>query len=160
GYHWLRIVTQPVLLLVFMVCALFLPAVTLHFYLIFPRPKAFLERHWRWVLAIVYGMPLFFFLLLLSGYLRVQWIYRGGPVSGLIVPVEPGSPGDVTTTGVRLLLLEMLAEIYVYFAIAALWYLGSVASLIHSYRTAANPMERQQVKWILLGALAASVPMG
>ncbi len=32
GYHWARIVTQPVLLLVFMTCSLLLPSVTLHFY--------------------------------------------------------------------------------------------------------------------------------
>ena len=42
GYHWARIATQPALLLVFMVCSVFLPVVSLHFYLVFPRPKAFL----------------------------------------------------------------------------------------------------------------------
>src|SRR5262249_10183595 len=33
GYHWWRIVTQPVLLFIFMTCAILLPAVSLHFYL-------------------------------------------------------------------------------------------------------------------------------
>src|SRR5947199_215854 len=44
GYHWSHIATQPVLVLIFMVCAVLLPVVSLHFYLIFPRKKAWLER--------------------------------------------------------------------------------------------------------------------
>src|SRR5262249_6651854 len=70
----------------------------------------------------------------------------------------PGEAGDATG-GVRLLLLEMLYEIYVYFGVAALWYLASVACLVHSYRTAADSTERNQVKCILFGCLAALVPV-
>ena len=43
---------------------------------------------------------------------------------------------------------------------AALWYLASVVSLVHSYRHAADATERNQVKWILFGAVAALVPIG
>jgi transcriptional regulator with GAF, ATPase, and Fis domain len=147
GYHWSRIVTQPVLLVVFMVCAILLPAVSLHFYLVFPRPKGFLERHPRRTLAALYGLPLAFLVLLLSNYLRVRWLYRRGMAEGV--------PGDVGP-----LLDEMLLEIYVYFGVAAVWYLASVVCLVHSYRTAANGTEQNQVKWILFGALAALVPIG
>src|SRR5262249_34540327 len=66
GYHWARIVTQPVLLVGFIVCSVMLPAVTLHFYLLFPRPKAILQRYPRRVLLAIYGVPVFFLLLLLS----------------------------------------------------------------------------------------------
>src|SRR5262245_37726146 len=34
GYHWWQILTRPTLLLVFMVCSVLLPAVSLHFYLV------------------------------------------------------------------------------------------------------------------------------
>ena len=34
----------------FTVCGVLLPVVSLHFYLIFPRPKQFLLRHPRWTL--------------------------------------------------------------------------------------------------------------
>jgi transcriptional regulator with GAF, ATPase, and Fis domain len=143
GYHWSRIVTQPALLVVFMVCSVLLPPVSLHFYLLFPRPKAFMLRRPRVALLTIYGPPCVFLLLLLTNYLRVRW----HNLAGL---------GD----SVKWLLAELLFEIFCYFAIAALWYVAGVVSLLHSYRTAANPTERNQVKWIFYGAAAALVPIG
>src|SRR5262249_28745129 len=83
GYHWSRIVTQPVLFVVFIVCSVLLPAVSLHFYLLFPRPKEFLERRPRTTLLAVYGPALLFLLLLLSGYLRIRWLNREGHPDGV-----------------------------------------------------------------------------
>jgi transcriptional regulator with GAF, ATPase, and Fis domain len=161
GYHWSRIVTQPVLLIVWMGCAIFLPAVTLHFYLVFPSPKAFFDRHVRRYLLVIYGPALVFFLLLLSGYLRIR-LLDGAETAGLLARLEGGLPaaGSESASGVRLVLVEMLSEIYCYFGVALLWYLLSLASLVHSYRHAANVTERNQVKWILFGATAACVPLG
>jgi transcriptional regulator with GAF, ATPase, and Fis domain len=139
GYHWWRIVTQPVLLLGFMVSAVLLPAVGLHFYMLFPRPKEVLEQHPRRVLAVIYGPPVFFLLLLVSGYLRVRWFAHQAQAA---------------------LLQEMVWEIYIYFGVALVWYLASIACLIHSLRRAANTTEKNQVKWILFGALTALVPIG
>ncbi|HXG13338.1 MAG TPA: sigma 54-interacting transcriptional regulator [Gemmataceae bacterium] len=148
GYHWLRITTQPVLFLVFMVSSILLPAVSLHFYLVFPRPKGFLLRYPRRTLLVIYGPPLLFLLLLVSGYLRVRWLFHGG-----------GSPeSQAAVLGV--LLDEILVIVYVYFGVAVLWYLASVVCLVHSYQSAADATERNQVKWILIGALAAMVPIG
>jgi transcriptional regulator with GAF, ATPase, and Fis domain len=151
GFHWSRIVTQPLLLIVFMACAVFLPAVTLHFYLVFPRPKALLERHGRAALAVVYGPAAVFFGLLLSGYLwprlwGIDW-FSGFDGSG-----PPASDLRV--------LLTARGQIYTYFGVALLLYLFSLSCLVHSFRTAVNATERNQVKWILLGATAAVVPMG
>ena len=148
GYHWMRIVTQPVLLLVFMTCGLLLPAVTLHFYLVFPRPKRLLERHPRWILTLLYGPPAFFLVLLLSGYLRVRGLYPAG---------ASDSPYP---DAVALTLREILIEIYIYFGVAALFYLLSVVSLVHSFFRAADAAEKNQVKWILFGAAAALAPIG
>jgi transcriptional regulator with GAF, ATPase, and Fis domain len=148
GYHWMRIVTQPALVLVFMACALLLPSVTLHFYLVFPRPKRFLERGRPWVLALLYGPPAVFFMLLVLTYVRLRGFYPAG---------ASDSPYP---DAVRLTLLEMRTEIYVYFMIAAALYVASVASLLHSYFAAADAVERNQVKWILIGAASAIVPIG
>ncbi|HEY7308412.1 MAG TPA: sigma 54-interacting transcriptional regulator [Gemmataceae bacterium] len=143
GYHWHRLVTQPALILVFMICSILLPAVSLHFYLVFPRPKAILDRAPRRVLTLLYGPPVFFLLLLISGYIRIQWQYN-----------------VFRNPDVQFLLDEMLFEIYCYFGVAALWYLASVVGLVHSYRTAVGATERNQVKWILFGTLASLAPIG
>ncbi|MFM7151355.1 MAG: hypothetical protein ACKO23_16080, partial [Gemmataceae bacterium] len=161
GYHWSRIVTSPVLISVFMACAVLLPAITLHFYLVFPRPKQFFVKHPWVVLLAIYGPPLFFLTMFLQGYLRVRWLDQGGS-SGMWMGIEGAlgqSAGD-PSTGVRMLLLEMLYEIYLYFGIAALWYLFSIASLVHSFRTAENSIQRNQVKWILIGSAASLIPIG
>src|SRR5207245_7640816 len=78
GYHWARIAAQPVLLVVFMVCGVLLPAVSLQFYLVFPRPKKFFQNKPRLWLAAIYGPPLAFLVALVIGYLRVRWLTHGG----------------------------------------------------------------------------------
>jgi transcriptional regulator with GAF, ATPase, and Fis domain len=142
GYHWARIVAQPALLLVFMTCCLLMPSVTLHFYLVFPRPKRFVERRPRWTLALLYVPPLSFLVLLVRAYVWLHWLY-------------PGDERIVAPT-----LEEMKAEIYIYFGIAALLYLMSVGCLLHSFFSATDATEKNQVKWILIGAAAALAPIG
>ena len=148
GYHWARIATQPVLLVVFMACAMLLPPVTLHFYLVFPRPKRVLERRPRWVLTLLYGPAVVFLLLMLWAYLRLQWLYSAGDID---------SPHAET---VGLTLKEILWEIYLYFPVAGLWYLASIVALVHSFFVSSNAIERNQVKCILIGAAAALAPIG
>lgn len=148
GYHWWRIATQPILLIPFVVCAILLPAVSLHFYLVFPRAKQVVERHPTWVFLAIYGPAVCFLIVLISAYLNIRWLTHG-----------TGSD-QVDPVTVRALLRWLLLEIYAYFAVAALSYLVSVACLIHSYRTARDATERNQVKWILFGAMAALVPIG
>jgi transcriptional regulator with GAF, ATPase, and Fis domain len=144
GFHWSLIATQPVLLLVFMVCGILLPAVTLHFYLVFPRPRWVLERYPVVTLAVVYVPPLLFLLVLVWGYLHVRWLYRSG------------SDDD----GLEKLLIEILVEVLCYFVVAAVWYVASVVCLVISWRTARDTTERNQVKTILFGGAAALVPIG
>jgi transcriptional regulator with GAF, ATPase, and Fis domain len=142
GYHWHRIVTQRLLILVFMVCSILLPAVSLHFYLVFPRPKTILDRAPRLVLFVLYGLPLFFLVLLISDYSLIRLLFKSG------------------YTDVGPLLDAMLFQIYCYFGVAAMWYLASVVCLLHSYRTASSITERNQVKCLLFGTLASLAPIG
>ena len=161
GYHWFQILTQPMLLVVFMTCAVLLPSVSLHFNLVFPRSRPFFEdRSWGWLL-VIYGLPSLFLLLMFMDYLAVRR-YDGGGGAGLLAGFEGavGAGADDPTGKVRFLLGRILFYIYVYFGIAALWFLAGIACLVHSYRTAASVVERNQVKWILLGSLAAVLPIG
>lgn len=143
GYHWIRIAAQPLLLLPFICCAVLLPVVLLHFYVVFPRPKRWFET--RPVLSLVgmYGLPAAWLLVLMG-----TWLFVHLQVRGLI-------EGSVEHS-----LSILLGEIYSYLFVAALLYGASVVCLLHSFRAAADLTERNQVKWILFGSLVAVVPIG
>ncbi len=141
GYHWSRIATQPVLVLPFMGCAVLLPAVSLHFYLVFPRPKDFVLRHPRWTLLAIYGPPTAFLAALVGSYIRLR---------------QARNSTDALAGAWDL--FNRQASICL--RVAAAWYLASVVALIHSYRSANSVIERNQVKCILLGAVLALVPIG
>jgi transcriptional regulator with GAF, ATPase, and Fis domain len=144
GYHWTHIANQPPLVIGFTICGVLLPVVSLHFYLIFPRPKQFLQRHPRWTLAALYGLPVGFLLLILALYLRARLLFRGD-----------APPVQITDA-----LADLRTVAYVYLGVAASLYLLSIAALIHSFRTVIDLMERNQVKWILIGASLALLPIG
>jgi transcriptional regulator with GAF, ATPase, and Fis domain len=143
GYHWGQIIPQSALLLGFMFCAILLPAASLHLFLVFPQPRSFYTRAPYAAVGLVYAPAIFFFLLILTGYLRVRWMFN-----------ENASPDTV-----HLLLRELLAEIYACILLAVLYFAASIACLIYAYRKAANVSERKQVEWVLLGYLAAVLPI-
>jgi transcriptional regulator with GAF, ATPase, and Fis domain len=145
GYNWAHIATQPVLLLVFMVCCVLLPAVTLHFYLVFPRPKPWLLRRPGWALAAMYGVPAGFLLALAGLYFHARWLVQSHPPETAAIEAALGR-------------LQFTAIAYI--GVAPLWYLASVLALLHSYRWAADATERNQVKCLLFGALLATLPIG
>src|SRR5262249_16296430 len=57
GYHWTEIVVLPQLIYPFALFAVFVPIVSLHFYLVFPRENPVLTRYRRTVLGALYGVP-------------------------------------------------------------------------------------------------------
>lgn len=142
GYHWTEIVTEPVLIYPFAAFALFVPVVSLHFYLVFPRPNAVLERHRRPVLRALYGIPTAYLAILWGSMLRARWL---------------GSHAQPRVTFalrfVRGLALGYIALSVVIFALCVL-------CLIVSYRAARTRAERNQVKWILLASLISSLLIG
>jgi transcriptional regulator with GAF, ATPase, and Fis domain len=140
GYHWTHIATTWWLLIPFMVCAVLLPAASLHFYLVFPRKQRFHERHPWATLAAIYAVPLAFLTVMIVEYLVLR-----GQIDR----------GDATDGSYRPLLLTS----YTYFGVAAVWYLASVIALLHSFRTVTDPTEKNQVKLIFYGAVLALVPI-
>jgi transcriptional regulator with GAF, ATPase, and Fis domain len=138
GYHWSLIATSPVLLVVFIICAVLLPVASLHFYLVFPRKKPWLERYPRRTLAAIYGIPLANLACLIGVYAYVRWSAEWA--------AEP-----------RFYPKEL---IFLSFAIAMLWYVACLAALIHSLRTVEDPMERKQVKCILTAVVISYLLIG
>jgi len=144
GYHWWRIATQPMLIFCFQAGAIFLPAVSLHFFMIFPKQKLFLVRRPLITFSVVYGVPSLFLFLMITGYFRLRMIYGVDAASA---------------EGSNFILREMLLEIYFYLAVAFVWFLGCIGCLIHSFRNASDETQRNQVKWILMGCIAALAPI-
>ena len=144
GYHWWRIATQPILIFCFQAGAIFLPAVSLHFFMIFPKQKLFLVRRPLVTFSLVYGVPSLFLFLMITGYFRLRMIYGVDAASA---------------EGSNFILREMLLEIYFYLAVAFVWFLGCIGCLIHSFRNASDETQRNQVKWILMGCIAALAPI-
>ncbi len=165
GYNWSHIATQPALLLVFMTCSVLLPPVTLHYFLVFPRPKPGLLRRPGWALAAVYGVPGTFLLVLALLYAHARWLVHSLPAPAEAGLAAAGAAGFATAAApsiaaVLAALGRLEVTILAYIAVAPLWYLASVLALLHSYRRAADSTECNQVKAILVGALLASLPIG
>lgn len=148
GYHWLWIASSPPLVLVLLICTVLLPVVCLHFYISFPRPKAFYRRHPRWTLAILFGVPGLVLVAMLPTYLTLVWVRR-------FTEPEP----DPATVNAILGVFQYIIAVSI--AVSGCLFLGCIISLIHSYLTSQpGSRERNQVKWILTGALAAAIPIG
>ncbi len=140
GYHWTEIVVLPQLIYPFAFFAVFVPVVNLHFYLVFPRENPVLIRYRRAVLAALYGVPAAF-LMVLWGNMR--W-------SGWLGSHQAGSRVESALGLVRSLALG-------YIALAAVTFLLGIICLGVSYVSAETRAERNQVKWILLASLLASL---
>ncbi len=138
GYHWSEIVVFRLLIFLFAPFAMLVPVVSLHFYLVFPRPSPVLAGRRRRIGAILYGLPLVF---LAALWTSMAW--------ASLAP--PGPDGSV---GIALGAIKGLALTYV--GLAVVIFGVCLACLIASYRTARDRAERNQVRWILLASLLAS----
>ena len=143
GYHWTEIVVRPALIYPFVFFALLVPVVNLHFFLVFPRQNPVLLRHRRLVLIVLYGIPVVFLVAIWGSMYMSHWfrLYDSG----------------VRTTAAERV-IRGLALCYI--AIATLIFSLCIPCLVFSYRRARTRAEKNQVKWILLASLIASVLIG
>jgi len=140
GYHWTEIVVEPALIYPFAAFAVFVPVVSLHFYLVFPRTNPVLAAHRRLVLGALYGIP--------SAYLAAIW--------GVMVwsrwLSEFADESQVTPVlwTIRNLALGYIGLAVVLFGLCVL-------CVAVSFRRAGTRAERNQVQWILLASLISSL---
>ncbi len=139
GYHWSQIVVFLPLIYLFAAFAVFVPIVSLHFYLVFPRPNPLLVAHRRVLLRLLYGVPI--------GALLAMW--------GCMAWSRMMSEGPWVEFALDL--LRRLALGYVGFAFVL--FVACFLCLIYSYRTSPTPAERNQVRWILLATLLSFLPI-
>jgi transcriptional regulator with GAF, ATPase, and Fis domain len=143
GYHWTEIVVRPWLIYGFVFFALLVPVVNLHFFLLFPRPNPLFQARRRLVLAALYGIPAVFLAAIWGCMYASHWlrVYQAGADQ---IPLEQ--------------IIRGLALSYV--GVAAVIFALCIPCLFFSYRRAQTRAERNQVKWILLASLIASVLIG
>ncbi|MEO6808266.1 MAG: sigma 54-interacting transcriptional regulator [Isosphaeraceae bacterium] len=139
GYHWSQIVVHRPLIFGFALFAVFVPVLSLHFYLLFPRPNPVYVAYRRRVLAALYGVPTAWLLAMWSLMAWTSWQPQGAAVER------------------ALFTLKSLALGYVVLAVLIL--LLCLACLIYSFRKATTRAERNQVRWILLATLIALLPI-
>ncbi|MCH7687563.1 MAG: hypothetical protein IH899_12930 [Planctomycetes bacterium] len=147
GFHWWVIAASLWLNIPFVVCAVLVPAVLLHFFLVFPRPKQPLSKAPFWTLAGIYLLPggvIVWFLWLLVNASRLQF----------------REVSDANVESIRQALQSLYGGIYWYLVVATIYFVLMLIALWQSYRTARNPLERRQLIWILGAGLVASPLIG
>ena len=144
GYHWWLIAGNLWLNIPFAMCAVLVPVVTLHFFLIFPQPIMPLTRHPLLTMLGLYLIPIVAILAFITilGYCR--WL-----------------SGNAASSPELSLALQWLRRcIQAYLLFAGLAFGATLAALLQHAFTTGNPMQQQQVKWILWAALIATLPVG
>jgi hypothetical protein len=143
GNHWWVMAANLWLILPCATCGILLPAVFLHFFLVFPRPKPFLQRFRIVSLAAVYLVP---------GLAAVSLLGFVGVTSRL------HEPGEAANLGELLPMLEGLRTgIFAYIGVSVVYFLLSLAALWDSRRHVQTAKEQKQLDWIWGGSLLALI---
>ena len=143
GNHWWVMAANLWLIVPCATCGILLPAVLLHFFLVFPRPKLFLQQHRVLSMLGVYLVPS---LAVAATMLVVSLTSR------------IHTPGEAADVAELLPILDGLRYgIYGYFCVAAVYFLLSLYVLWQSLQQSQQAKERQQLRWIWHGATLASV---
>lgn len=146
GFHWMRISPSPWLFSPFLIAAVFLPVVSLHFNLIFPRQNQLYARHRAPFLLALYIPPALFAIFAMVEYWHIKGLSLAARDAEGVTLVENA--------------LSLLARfIHFYMAFGFLCYLAGIFSLVNSFRNARSETERNQVKWILYGSFMSTVPL-
>ena len=147
GFHWWVIAASLWLNIPFVVCAVLVPAVLLHFFLVFPRPKQPLSESPFWTLTGIYLLP---------GGVIVWFLWLLVNASWLQLSEVP----DANVESIRPTLQFLRWGIKGYLAVAIIYFVLMLIALWQSYGAARNPLERRQLTWILGAGLVASPFIG
>jgi len=144
GYHWWLIAGTLWLIVPFTICAMLVPVVTLHFFLVYPQPKRPLAEWPRVMLAALYAVPVVAMVIIVSIVMYSSWMYTHG----------------ASDQEIRRILLTLNQAIHIYLLIAGAYFVATLVALLNSFFTVRNPIVHSQVKWILWAGLVATLPVG
>lgn len=139
GYHWSVIAGETWLIYPFATLIVFVPVLSLHFYLIFPKPNPVFARHRRAMLGFLYAAPT---ATVVGLWLTMSWSRWGQ---------------DAQHVEVAIGVLRVLALGYICFAVVL--FVVCLGCLIDSYRRALTGSERNQVRWVLVATILSVLPI-
>ncbi len=151
GYNWWIIAGILTLNIPFVIAAILIPAITLHFFITYPRVIPWLGKYPVGLLRIVYSIPVITTLLILGclTYLRFTSHINNDDLIDLEYPKH-----------VIQIVSILRWAVYAYIGVAGLYYLATLAALIYGYLKSQNAYERNQLKWIALAGLISTIPVG
>ena len=146
GFHWWVVASSLLLNVPFVACAVCVPVVSLHFFLTYPRRTWPLTNFPRVALTLLYSVPVIGFVWMVGMLGYTEWLRHA------------------TSTGATETLAECMKQlrdgIYVFMTFAASCFLVMLGALALGYLRTANPIERNQLKWMFWGGLSAVIPVG
>lgn len=143
AFHWSNLIGSRLLVYPFVFCAMLLAPMSLHFYLLFPRPLRVIRRWPRTTLVSIYLVPSVAIVWMFACLLEINALYRqGGQVDAL-----------------RGALHELSTLIYSYLAVSVVLFALGQGVLVFSYFRSRTRAQRNQVTWILAAMLLALLPM-
>lgn len=143
GNHWWVMSAYVWLIVPCAVCGILLPAVFLHFCLVFPRPKPVLQAFPRLCLLGVYVLPCLAVIVTLVIVIETSQLH------------DPGDRSHQAELGP--ILRGLRYGIYSYFGVAATYFLLALVAIWHSLQNAQQSKERQQIRWIGISSTLASI---
>ena len=155
GSHWWAVAGSLWLTVPFAVSAVLLPAVLLHLFLFFPKPKSFVLLWPAAAGCVIYAVPLLLALLLAGEIIGADWLSGVSPVGpfGNIWSAELGAIAGG-------LLLAARTTISISVLSAGCYFLATMGALVHGFLRIRSVIERRQMKWILLSAVLAAASIG
>lgn len=148
GFHWWTVANSAWLTFPFVACSVLLPAVTLHFFLIFPRPHSWAVRRPKLLLTCLYALPT------VAIAATAVFLFYVKSLESLDSSVD-------AVLGQKVSVLSTLrSSINAYMAIAAIYYALTLVALMRSTLSVREPLEKAQVRWILGAAISATLPVG
>lgn len=146
GYHWWVIAARLWLNIPFTICAMLVPVVTLHFFLVFPHRKTWFAANPLKVLLAIYTLPLLATIGMVSLLCHSAWMHA--------------HPASYPASDLLRTLATIQSSVYGYLAIAGIYFAATLAAIYESYRDTKNTAEHNQVKWIFRAAAASTIPVG
>ena len=143
-YHWWIVAESFWLTMGYALCAILVPVVTLHFFLVFPRTAGLLARYPRLGTTSLYLPAAVACTALLTQLGYVTWLYDDADPTHQINEVLNA-------------LETFRLWIYGCFGGAAVYFLATISVVYNSYRGTRQPLERNQLKWIWWAACVAGV---